>query len=118
MARYLNLRTDSRYKDTPVYDRGGLLEFALWEPPKEFQTVSANAILHTVSAFEIGELDLIAVNYYGPGYESAWWVIAQVNAIIDAETEMYPGMTLYIPPLADVIQFQAREGNVTIQQQV
>ena len=100
----------SRYKDTNVFLAGPAVEFGLWEAPAEFQGLPAGAQTHTVKANEVGFLDIIAVLWYGAGYEEMWWSIAQANAIINQETEMYPGMALVIPTQNLVSQFAARAG--------
>lgn len=112
MASNISLSNFSRYKDTAVYaDSDGVTRFALWEPPKEFVSVS-NPTLHRVTQDEIGFLDGIAVRYYGIGYERLWWVILQANGLIDPEREIYPGQVLVIPPRTAVQQFLARLGDV------
>lgn len=117
MTDFINLSAESRYKDTPVYLEGEVLEFALWEPIEEFADLSGGYRVHRVSSNEVGFLDILAVRFYGQGYESLWWVIAQANALLDPEAEMYPGMVLYIPPRSAVVQFQSRQGNGIFQQQ-
>jgi hypothetical protein len=106
----LRISPDSRYKDTNVYDEGGVVEFALWEPPAEFVTTDRRTRLHRVSQNEVGFLDVIAFQEWGSGFESLWWIIAQANAIINPETEMYAGQSLVIPPREDVVAFRARVG--------
>lgn len=111
----LSLEPSSRYKDTPVYDEGGNVEFALWTPPEEFITTDRRARLHRVSQPEIGFLDMVAAREWGEGYEQFWWVIAQANALIDPETEMYAGMVLVIPPRSTLVAYRARVGNAASQ---
>lgn len=111
MADFIRISAESRYKDTPVFSEGGTLEYALWEPPAEFATVRDGYQLHRVARAEVGFPDLIAVKYYGQGHEQLWWSIMQANAIIDPETELFPGKVLYIPPRTAVIQFMSRRGN-------
>lgn len=109
----LAISTSSRYKDTPVYSQGGELEFALWEPPAEFRKVQKGYRAHVVREYEVGFLDILAVTYYGPGSEHLWWVLAQANALIDLDRDMYPGQVLYIPSPTAVLQFQSRRGDAT-----
>ena len=111
----VTLSLHSRYKDTPVYADGGVAEFALWEPPAEFRTLQRGYRSHIVKSHEVGFLDILAVEYYGPGSEQLWWVIAQANALIDIDKDMYPGQVLYIPPKTAVLQFQSRRGDATTQ---
>jgi hypothetical protein len=92
---------------------GGVLEFALMEPIREFTEKVEGYRIHRVKQNEVGFLDLLAVQYYGIGYEKLWWVIAYANAMIDPESEMYPGLALLIPPRTAVIQFLSRRGNAS-----
>lgn len=98
----------SRYKDTPAFLASGRAEFGLWTPVKEFTSTPAGSRLHTVKSHEVGFLDIIAVIYYGDGYETLWWTIAQANGIIDPEREMRAGMKLRIPPDSRKSQFVGR----------
>jgi hypothetical protein len=107
----VTISTSSRYKDTPVYVQGGEPEFALWEPPPEFSGIKKGYRTHLVKSHEVGFLDIIAVTYYGPGSEHLWWVIAQTNALIDIDRDMFPGQILYIPSQAAVLKFKARRGD-------
>lgn len=84
-------------------------ELGLWQPPSEFQTVRAGWKVHVVRQNEVGFLDILAVQYFGAGMETMWWVIAQANGIVDADAEMYPGMKLRIPTREEVLSFIARE---------
>lgn len=111
MALDISLAATSRYKDTLVYTEGGIPEFALFEPPPEFVTGAAGSVTHRVSQHEIGFLDILAVRYYGQGYEQLWWVLALANGIVDPELDMRVGMALTIPPRDDVIQFISRVGD-------
>lgn len=108
---FVNLPYLSRYKDTPVYDEGGALEFELWAAPPEFGDQGTAGRTHRVTQHEVGFLDIIAVRYFGRGFESAWWAIAQANGIIDPEREMFAGMALIIPPKSRVTQYLSRPGN-------
>lgn len=101
----------SRYKDTPVYQDPDMIRFANWRMPKEFVATPQGSIMHRVASCEVGFLDQIAVRYYGTNNELLWWAIAQANAMIDPETEMYPGQMIVIPPRASVQQFLSRTGD-------
>ena len=59
-----------------------------------------SVINHTLSAYEVGRLDLIAYKYYGD--VQLWWIIAQANSIIDPIDGMSAGDILVIPSLRDV----------------
>lgn len=111
MAASVSISSTSRYKDTDVFDQGGTVEFALQVPPAEFQTVPVGSTIHTVRNNEIGFLDMLAVRYYGPGSEKLWWVIAQANAMVDPEREMYAGQRLVVPPRSRLTQFLGRGGD-------
>lgn len=111
MSDIVVLSSLSRYKDTKAYSQGSLVEFALFEPLKEFVTTRAGYRIHRVKENEVGFLDILATQYYGDGYEKLWWVIAYTNAILDPENEMFPGLPLVIPPRSAVLQFISRQGD-------
>ena len=105
----LNLSILSRYKDTAVYESAtGKPEFALFEAPVEFTEDREDYREHRLRKFEVGMLDKLAVRYFGPGYESLWWVIALVNGMVDPEVEMRSGQVLLIPSRAAVMEYVAR----------
>jgi hypothetical protein len=106
----ITLATQSRYKDTTVLSTGGIVEFALWNPPLEFTVLPIGSTTHIVRKNEIGMLDALAVKYFGPGTEVLWWTIAQANGIQDPEIDMYPGQVLTIPPRSSITSFTARAG--------
>lgn len=108
---FIELSSLSRYKDTPAYNEGGLPEFCLFEAPDEFVDPADGYRTHHVSQSEVGFLDVVCVRYYGFGYEHLWWSVALVNGIIDPESEMYPGMSLVIPPKNLIVQFASRRGD-------
>ncbi len=86
------------------------------EGPTEFAdaptaTDSSVPTIHTVRNHEVGFLDELAFNYYGPGYERLWWTIALANAMIDPEHEMYTGQRLVIPARATISRFLSRAGD-------
>lgn len=68
---------------------------------------------HRVKVNEVGFLDLIATKFYGAGNEKDAWIIAQANAIVVWDRDMYPGQVLYIPSQSSVLQFKARAGNAS-----
>lgn len=110
MPDFINISTNSRYKDTIAYqgDRG--VEYGLWAAPDEFNEQSTGDAEHIVAEDEVGFLDKLAVDYYGEGYEVYWWAIAQQNGIIDPEAEMFPGQILRIPARQRIVEFTARAG--------
>lgn len=110
MAGFVEVTNRSRYKDTFAFagDRGP--EFGLIELPEEFQANTIDERVHRVVAAEVGFLDILATRYYGPGYETFWWIIAQANGIIDPAQEMFPGMALRIPRRSRIVDFTSRVG--------
>lgn len=112
MSDTITLSRTNRYKDTPAFKVGSNVEFGLWEAPPEFLASAqpTGVRLHTVRLHEVGFLDIIAVMYYGDGFENMWWTIAAANGIIDPETEMYPGLKLKIPPDSRKSSFIGRGG--------
>jgi len=105
----LTLRSDSRYKDTPIYTAtDDKPVFALFEAPGEFTESDEDASTHEVKSNEIGMLDKLAVLYFGAGQEHMWWVIALANALVDPEMEMYVGQKLVIPQRSLVMKYIAR----------
>lgn len=48
-----------------------------------------------IDAFHKGRLDLIANAFYGePRY---WWILAQINNILDPHTEVSEGRIIFVP---------------------
>jgi nucleoid-associated protein YgaU len=110
MAESIIIPRDSRYKDTKVHRDARGLSYGVYVHPVEFDTVSSAYQLHRVVASEVGFLDMIAVRYYGDGFERLWWSIAQVNRIIDPERDMRVGQTLVIPPRSAAEAYVSRQG--------
>jgi hypothetical protein len=104
----LQIATNSRYKFTrPFLDstRTVGLEFDLMSRLDDFYRVGSDYRIHRVRQIDIGFLDRLAVDYYGPGNEPMWWAIAYANAIIDPEMDMAVGQPLLIPSREIVQQF-------------
>ena len=59
-------------------------------------------IRYTVTAKDIGRLDLIAYTYLGSA--SLWWVVADLNNINNQLEDMGVGQTLFIPPIEEVMK--------------
>lgn len=114
MVEAIGISNLSRYKDTPLFDDALFgkdeIQFGTMVPPEEFLEPSENVRRHTVAASEVGFLDILAVRFYGQGYEELWWSIALANAILDPENDMFVGQTLLIPPRAQAIKFISRVG--------
>lgn len=111
MADFITLSNTSRYKDTKVFDGDRGSEFGLWEAPVEFTQQDDGYVLHRIAGHEVGFLDILAVQYYGEGYEILWWSIALANGIIDPEQELEPNDVIQIPPRSAALQFLSRRGN-------
>ena len=80
------------------YTLGGTSEVANnkieWWEKKSIRADSTD-IIYTVENFYQGRLDLIANTFYSePRY---WWIIAQINNILDPVNEITPGRVLRIP---------------------
>jgi len=57
--------------------------------------IQANSQLHHVQAGDM--LDHLAFKYYGD--ESMWYIIADVNELMDVMVPLTPGMSLVIPSI-------------------
>lgn len=100
---------DSRYKDTGVVSIDGNVTFGLFTLPEEFVDTTGT-ITEKVNIVDTPYLDAMMTRLYGPGFESAAWMIAAQNGIIDPDRELEPGMTLNIPTYASIRSFQGRKG--------
>lgn len=60
-------------------------------------------ITYIVPQFAIGRIDLISYIHYET--VDLWWLIAQVNDIVDPITELYMGRVLRIPAIGDYYGF-------------
>jgi len=106
----IRVAEDSRYKLTAVFrdaDRDDGPEFDVMSVLDDFYSVGEDFQIHRVRERDLGFLDRLAVEFYGPGNESLWWVIAYANAIEDPEI-MEVGSALVIPSRDRVRQFVAR----------
>lgn len=102
------LSKSSRYTDTDLIQSDSKEYFVIWKRVQEItdSEESLSFLEHTVTAPEVGCLDLLADRYYNN--EKLWWFIAAFNNIIDPVSEMYPGQVLKVPPLLFVQSFVAR----------
>ncbi len=88
----------SVYSKTSRFVHGGATEVGelgveWWERRNIKPDQSDNVF--TVDEFHKNRLDLISNIFYGePRY---WWIIAQVNNILDPQFEVIPGRILFIP---------------------
>ncbi len=106
----VTLSSLSRYKDTRAFAATKRPAFGLMEPPTEFIEETEGVRRHVIAENEIGFLDILAVRFFGQGYEELWWAIALANAIIDPEKEMANGKTLLIPTRESALRFISRVG--------
>ena len=108
----LRIASNSRYKLTrPFLDttRDVGVEFELMSVLSDFYRAGSDFRTHRVRAIDIGFLDRLAVEYYGPGNEQLWWVIAYANAIVDPEQDMHSGQALFIPSRSSLQTFLSRK---------
>jgi hypothetical protein len=105
-----NQNNTRRYKDTLRYLDGGQVRLGLFKVPPEFVSQDIGTWKRiTVSSGDVGRWDNIAVRLYGPGMESMWWAILYVNGIVNPEREVYPGVSLAVPPVEVVDAFLSRQ---------
>ena len=105
---------ESRYKTTKVFSGSSGYELGLMAVLEDFYSVGTDYLTHVVVSQDIGFLDRIAVRFYGPGFEWAWWVIAYANALADPDLEMFEGQRLVIPPRTAVQRFLNRQPVTTL----
>mgnify|MGYP001562217567 CR=1 FL=1 len=104
----VNGRAESRYKLTQVYNTERGRSYELLPSLVDFERLEAGYVRYRITPGDIGQLDGLAVRFYGDGSEWAWFAIASANGIIDPESELVPGMEIAIPPLSRIQQFLAR----------
>lgn len=97
----INRGEHDRYRRTRVYDDetiiAGTRRYGVWRSPR-FNVEDVKR--HTVTAKDVGHMDLIAKVYYDD--ETLWWVIAWANRVKNTITDMYIGQQLAIPDLAAI----------------
>lgn len=105
---------NSRYKLTKVYagDRGN--ELGLLESLADLIGVGTSYRTYAVRSPDVGFLDRIAVQFYGAGFEWAWWAIAYANNMVDPDQEMFVGQRLVIPSREALLRFVARAPVTTL----
>lgn len=86
-SRYKNLRTIQDKETGKIFHESWYQNFI----PK-----TSDDNYFTVTKFEEGRLDIIALSYYGTS--NYWWVIAMANYIIDP-FDVPVGTVLRIPPI-------------------
>ncbi len=107
-------RETSRYKTTKVFEGPRGLELGLLEVLDDFYIVGSTFRTYVVRSLDIGFLDRIAVQFYGAGFEWAWWVLAYANSMVDPDQEMFVGQRLVIPPRDSVQRFLSRRPVTTL----
>lgn len=65
-----------------------------WWERRIFKKDSSDVVYYVENKYE-NRIDLIAAAFYGDA--RYWWVIAQINDIIDPHGEIVPGRALVIP---------------------
>ena len=95
---------DNRYSLSEVFVdsfvRPGTRRYGLWKSPElrprpELSLLEGTYKRYTVTASDIGRIDLIAWKFYRN--VSWWWVIARYNSIENALTDLVIGQVLLIP---------------------
>jgi len=100
---------DSRYKEAILLSLIGL-------PQDLTDRIRRNVVLYpevltaedfgqelSIHVVEPGEtLDSIAFDVYGEGNERLWWVLGQINNVIDP-FDLRVGMDIIIPPLTEIM---------------
>ena len=93
-----------RYRRTRIYldqtIKPGTQRLGIWAAPRF--TLDGAEQRHTVTAADVGHIDLIAKTYYKD--ERLWWIVAWANRIKNPITDMYIGQQLVIPHLEKAAQ--------------
>lgn len=93
MAVTVQLSEKSMFLETPVYeDSDGTLTFGM---RAQVFFPDASDFIIAVDQSSEGRLDLIAYNYLGDA--KLWWVIAEINNIVDPASYPLIGTSLRIP---------------------
>lgn len=92
------MSTSSVYNKSSRYVHGGVTEVGElgleWWERQNIPTADTDTIF-TVDSFHANRLDLISSAFYGePRW---WWVIAQINNILDPQQEVIEGLVISIP---------------------
>ena len=94
----LDLGSESRYSDTPVFIAEGRLILSTFNRPTFTPAIENKR--YTVTGATQNRLDVISQKFYGT--PQLWWLIAFANNIIDPFTEVTAGIRLVIPPREEV----------------
>jgi hypothetical protein len=82
----------SMFLNTPIYNVGGEIVPGLRRPAVLKDTSDT---VYTVPLAGAHRLDLISQLFYGT--PALWWLIAEVNDIVDPLAEVAPGRVLRVP---------------------
>jgi hypothetical protein len=96
MDNYFNVVTDPNGKD--ILDPYTFL----WTDFPYFLRNSQGLALRIDASLE-GVPDLISWNNYGT--HDLWWVIAIANQMVTPDTEIIPGMNMFVPSAGDISNF-------------
>jgi len=80
------------FRETPIHRVNGEVVFALRQ---EVFLPDPTDLVVEVTQATAGKLDLIAFESYGKS--ELWWVIAELNQIVDPMTEIQVGVELRVP---------------------
>lgn len=105
---------NSRYKTTKVFEDVRGFELGLMAVLDDFYEIGDDFRTHQVRSQDIGFLDRIAVQFYGAGFEWAWWVIAYANNIVDPDLDMFEDQKLVVPRRTALQSFLARKPVTTL----
>lgn len=80
------------FMNTPLYGVGGEVVAGLQRPPT---IKDASDLVYVVPPTGTNRFDLISQLFYGT--PELWWLIAEVNDIVDPLTGVAPGTTIRVP---------------------
>jgi len=80
------------FKNTPTYRRDGEVYFGLRRP---VVIRDSSDSIYEVKQSDNGSLEDISYKMYGT--PKLWWVIAEVNHVMDVHTKVTPGLRIRIP---------------------
>lgn len=76
----MQIRSDSRYKFTPIINHNGQLTFGSWVKPP-FLSKPDTWATYTVPKMYEGKAGLISNDFYGTS--DYWWVLVAANQAVD-----------------------------------
>lgn len=110
--RVVKVPNESRYKLSKVHqdvdaDAGDVV-FGPLAKLVDFHALGTAARQYRMAQQDVGFMDKLAVQFFGPGREEFWWVLAYANMVIDPETDLDAGSVLQIPDVSLLSSFLAR----------